>query len=222
MIKLVKDYIDDLLVRATHHSLAIENNTITLNETISILLYNTISVDVSVSEFYEMNNHKMAFNYLIQSLDQEFSLSTVYNIHSILLDRLHHEKGRFKTQGNATLGVGFLTSSPHETPMLMRQWIDNTNMRIGSAKSDDEVVTAIKFERIHPYADGNGRTGRLIMIYLLLKSDLYPLVIDKKDKYKYINFLSDQDVSAFVSYAKNVIQQEKERSLAFINSESTE
>lgn len=136
MIKLVRDYIDDLLVRATHHSLAIENNTITLNETISILLYNTISVDVSVSEFYEMNNHKMAFNYLIQSLDQEFSLSTVYNIHSILLDRLHHEKGRFKTQGNATLGVGFLTSSPNETPMLMRRWIDNTNMRIGSAKSE--------------------------------------------------------------------------------------
>lgn len=227
MIKLVKDYVDDILVRATHHSSAIENNTITLNETVSILLYNTIPGSVSVREFYEVDNHKMAFNYLIQNLDQEFSLLTVHDIHSILLDRLHHERGRFKSQGNAILGAGFSTSSPHETPMIMQQWIDNIKVRINSAKSEDDIIQAIceshiEFERIHPYADGNGRTGRLIMIYLLLKNDLYPLVVDKKDKYKYINFLADQDVLGFVSYVKIAMQQEKERYVAFLNSESTE
>lgn len=71
MMKLAKDYVDGILIRATHHSLAIENNTMTLNEAVSILLYNTISADVSIREFYEVDNHKMAFNYLIQNLDQE-------------------------------------------------------------------------------------------------------------------------------------------------------
>lgn len=68
MIKLVKDYVDDILVRAAHHSSAIENNTITLSETISILLHNTIPGGISVREFYEIENHKMAFNYLCEPL----------------------------------------------------------------------------------------------------------------------------------------------------------
>lgn len=60
------------------------------------------------------------------------------------------------------------------------------------------------------------------MIYLLIQNNLFPLVIDKKDKYKYIGFLDNQDVSGFVSYAKTAMQLEKERYFAFLNSESTE
>lgn len=223
MIKQIKEYMDDILVRATHHSSAIENNTITLNETISILLHNTIPGDISVREFYEVENHRTAFNYLIDNLDQDLSLSMVNDIHAMLLDRLHHEKGKFKSQGNAIVGAEFSTASPQETPMLMYQWVGNLNTRIESAASDDEVIEAvceshIAFERIHPYADGNGRTGRLIMIYLLLKANLYPLIINKADKYEYINFLSNQDVKGFTKYAKKAINMEKERYLSFLNS----
>lgn len=175
MIKLVKDYIDDILVRATHHSSAIENNTITLNETASILLYNTIPGKVSIREFYEVDNHRMAFNYLINNLDEEFSLTTVHEIHSLLLDRLHHERGKFKSQENAIMGAGFSTSSPQETPMLMEQWMDNINMRIGPAKSDEEVIQAIceshiEFERIHPSICGWKWQNRTLTNDLLIDS----------------------------------------------------
>ena len=224
MTKLVKDYVDDMLVRATHHSSAIENNTITLNETVSILLHNTIPGNVSVREFYEIDNHKMAFNYLLQNLEQDFSITTIYDTHALLLDRLHRERGRFKSQENAIVGADFSTASPLETPMLMQQWVDNINFRVSAATADDEVIQAvceshITFELLHPFADGNGRTGRLLMIYLLLKNNLHPLIVDKQDKGKYIRFLAEQDADGFTAYAKEAIQVEKDRYMRFINSE---
>lgn len=227
MIKLIKDYVDDILVRSTHHSSAIENNTITLNETISILLHNTIPGSVSVREFYEVDNHRIAFNFLIENLGESFNLSTVHETHSILLERLHHERGRFKLQENAIVGANFTTASPSETPILMNQWVDNINYRIEAAISDEDIIQVvceshIEFERIHPFADGNGRTGRLLMIYLLLKNNIQPLIINKDDKYKYITFLAEQDGKGFTEYAKGVIQKERDRYLSFLNSEPLE
>jgi Fic family protein len=222
MIKLPKDYVDDILVRLTHHSSALENNRITLNETVSIILHNTIPGKVSVREFYEVDNHKRAFQYMMEQLDEELSLSLIHGIHEQLMDRLHHERGRFKSSDNAIAGADFETAPYQETPMLMVQWVDNLKYRLDTAEDEDSIILAvceshIEFERIHPYADGNGRTGRLIMVYLLLKYGLCPLIINKEDKEKYIHFLSTRDVDGFASYAKSIIEKERVRYLKFLN-----
>jgi Fic family protein len=225
VLKLNGKYIEDILVRIAHHSSALENNTITLNETVSILLHNTIpGRGVSVREVYEITNHTEALEYVLKNLVVEFGINTVHDIHSILMDRLHHERGKFKTQQNAIVGAQFQTAIPSETPILMRQWVDNLKYRLETSKSDEEIIQCIceshiEFERIHPYADGNGRTGRLIMVYLLLKNKIPPLIIDKEHKANYITFLAEQDGKAFSDYAKKMIEGEKVRYLAFINSE---
>ncbi|RKL65811.1 hypothetical protein CR203_18285 [Salipaludibacillus neizhouensis] len=121
MLNLIEDYVDDILVRSTHHSLAIENNTLKLDEIISIFLHHTITGKTSVRKFYEVDNHRIAFHSLIDILNQEFNLSTILNTNSILLDRLHHERGKFKSQDNAIVGSYFRTSSPSETPILMHK-----------------------------------------------------------------------------------------------------
>ncbi len=220
---LPKDYLDDLLVRMTHHSSAIENNTITLSETISILLHHTIPNKVSVREFYEVENHRLAFEYIIEQIDQELSISLMHEVHSRLMDRLHHERGRFKSQENAIVGASFQTSSPAETPSLMYQWIQNLNHQLQLAKSSTEIITSIcsshiQFERIHPYADGNGRTSRLLMMHLLLQNKVLPLVIQKENKHEYIQFLEEQDVIGFSQYAVATIEKERQRYNAFLNS----
>lgn len=227
MMNLPKDYLDDLLVRMTHHSSAIENNTITLSETISILLHHTIPNKVSVREFYEVENHRMAFNYIIEHIDDELTISMIHDVHSLLMDRLHHERGRFKSQENAIVGATFQTASPKETPTLMYQWVQNLNFQIQQAKSNDDIITSIcsshiEFERIHPYADGNGRTGRLLMMHLLLQNQIMPLVILKENKHDYIQFLENQDEKAFATYAIAIIEKEHQRYNAFLNSLSTE
>ncbi|MBO2945649.1 Fic family protein [Paenibacillus sp. F411] len=223
MMHLPKDYLDDLLVRIAHHSCAIENNTITLSETISVLLYRMITNKVSVREFYEVENHRLAFNYVIENIDQELTISVIKEIHSLLLDRIHHERGRFKSQENTVVGANFQTVSPSDTFSRMNQWLQNLNDQIQKAKSSDDIILSvcsshIEFERIHPYSDGNGRTGRLLMMHVLLQNQILPLVILKDNKQEYYQFLENQDATGFAAYAKATIEKEQQRYHAFMNS----
>lgn len=165
----------------------------------------------------------MAFNYIIEHINQELTISLIHAVHSLLMDRIHHERGRFKSQENAIVGAAFQTASPKETPSLMQQWIQNLKYQIQQAKSSDEITTAvcsshIEFERIHPYADGNGRTGRLLMMHILLQNQVLPLVILKESKYEYIQFLENQDVEGFAAYAAATLNKEQQRYHSFLNS----
>ncbi len=98
-----QDYLDDLLVRMAYHSSGIEGNTISLPETVSIILESTLpGKHKSIREFYEIENHKQAFQALLFALDngEELSLGLVKDIHALLMDRLQHDRGslsRYKT-----------------------------------------------------------------------------------------------------------------------------
>lgn len=201
--KITKEYQDDILVRIAYHSSAIENNRITLNETITILLEDKMpNSNFSIREFFEVENHRQALNFVWENLSQSLDLYKIKKIHAYLLDRLNHERGQFKTQRNAIAGASFNTASVQETPLLMQQWIDNTNYRLSIAKSNEEKIkiileSHIQFERIHPFIDGNGRTGRLIMLQQFLQNNLVPFIIQKDNKKMYLDILDNQDVEEF-------------------------
>ncbi|MFX3787052.1 Fic family protein, partial [Streptococcus suis] len=80
-----------------------------------------------IREFDEIENHKHAFQALLIALDngEELSLGLVKDSHALLMDRLQHDRGQFKSVQNAILGATFKTASPEETPFLMQQWVDN-------------------------------------------------------------------------------------------------
>ena len=221
-----QDYLDDILVRLAHHSAGIEGNTISLPATVSIILNGTLptSGKATVREFYEIENHKQAFECVIQHLVNEDSLSIeiVKEIHADLTDRLQYDRGQFKKNENMILGAEFQTASPSETPFLMTQLIDNLAYRLEGAESDDEKLIAvldshIQFERIHPFSDGNGRTGRMVLNYSLLQQGFPPLIIEKETKAQYIEFLGNQDINGFVQFAKEILEKEKKRMRAFRN-----
>lgn len=221
--KISKEYRDDFLVRMAHHSSAIEGNTITLNETVSILLYNTIPEKTNVREFYEIENHRQAMDYVFNCIEkeEELSLSVIKEIHRYLMDHLHEERGMFKTQSNGIVGADFETAIPQKTPELMYQWIQNYNFLISKAENEDEKIKIIlekhiEFERIHPFADGNGRTGRMIMNYSLLQNNIPPLVISKELKGEYIYSLANQDLNKLFDFSKKIIMKESEKINSFI------
>ncbi|EAC3059364.1 Fic family protein, partial [Listeria monocytogenes] len=144
-------------------------------------------------------------------------------IHAYLTDRLQYDHGEFKASANAILGADFKTASPQETPLLVQQWVDNVNYRLGTHEEslekepskDDKLETILEshidFERIHPFSDGNGRTGRMVMNYLLMENDFPPLIIKAEEKAVYMTYLANQDVSGFHTFAQQKLAQEKER-----------
>ncbi len=218
-----QDYLDDILVRIAYHSSGIEGNTITLPETVSIILESSLpNSRKSIREFYEIENHKQAFAYLLDLLTNEkkLELGQVQDMHALLVERLQHDRGQFKTQQNAIIGAEFKTATPEETPVLMRQWVDNTAYRLGQAKESREKLevlaeTHIQFERIHPFSDGNGRTGRLLLMYLAMKYLHSPVIVSKDIRADYIEALAQQDIKALADILGQSLENERERVTQF-------
>ncbi|HFR3647059.1 TPA: Fic family protein [Streptococcus suis] len=218
-----QDYLDDLLVRMAYHSSGIEGNTISLPETVSIILESTLpGKHKSIREFYEIENHKQAFQALLIALDngEELSLGLVKDIHALLMDRLQHDRGQFKSVQNAIIGATFKTASPEETPFLMQQWVDNANYRLGLPLEIAELLEVladvhIQFERIHPFSDGNGRIGRLILMFQSMLKLGAPVLISKEDRALYMELLAEQDVTGLSQLLKRSLEFEQERKKQF-------
>ena len=212
------EYFLDLSVRMTHHSNAIEGNTLTLNETATIILDSTIPGSKSVREVFEVLNHKKAIDYMISELKNEKKLD-IYMIKKInkeILDRLNDNAGNFKNSSNAIIGADFVTSTPSQAPILTKNWIENLNYRLELCKNDDEKLleilnSHIEFERIHPFSDGNGRTGRLIMMYLCFQEKISPFVIEKEDRALYMSYLREQNVDIIFEKVKELQKFEQKR-----------
>ena len=139
------EYFLDLSVRMTYHSNAIEGNTLTLNETATIILDNTIPGSKSVREVFEVLNHKKAIDYMINELENEKKLDIymIKNINKEILDRLNDNAGNFKNSSNAIIGANFETSTPSQAPILTKNWIENLNYRLELCKNNDEKLLEI-------------------------------------------------------------------------------
>ena len=214
--QFTEEYIDDLNVRMTHHSNAIEGNTLTLNETASIILDDTIPNAMSKREFLEVLNHSDALKFLLSELQNNtIDIYMIKEINKILLNRLNHNAGNFMDN--------FETASSRETPYKIKEWFDNMEYQLKNSNSDSEKLKIIlenhiKFERIHPFSDGNGRTGRLVMLALMLENNLTPFVITVEDRAKYMDILRSQDIENFINLVEPLIEKEKKRIIAFKNS----
>ena len=216
------EYFLDLSVRMTYHSNAIEGNTLTLNETAAIILDSTIPGSKSVREVFEVLNHKKAIDSIISELENEKKLDIymIKNINKEILDRLNDNAGNFKNSSNAIIGADFETSTPSQAPVLTKNWIENLNYRLKLCKTDDEKLSEIlnshiEFERIHPFSDGNGRTGRLIILYLCFQENISPFVIEKNDRALYMNYLREQNVEIIFERVKELQEFEDNRLIQF-------
>lgn len=206
--KLTDDYIKDMLVRMAHHSTAIEGNTLTLAETMSILINNYIPREMPEKDYDEVKNYKMVLPILLNPEGQELTTELIKEYNRVVMTNLRDDAGQYKKVPNPV--------KPYQVPYVMQDWCDNYNFRIKNARTDEEKVEIIldqhiKFERIHPFGDGNGRTGRLLIIDSCLRENLAPIIIPKSEKSRYINFLANEDVKNFTKWALELQKKELER-----------
>ena len=223
MEKLPFEYMEDMLVRMAHHSTAIEGNTLTQAETISILIHNFIPRDMSEREYYEVKNYRKAFNKLLEA-DRKITTELIKKYNKYIMENLHDLNEKFKTTQNLILGAEFEPTKPYLVPFEIEDWCNNLSYRLENAKTNEEKVEIImdqhiKFEKIHPFIDGNGRTGRLLIIHSCLKEDLEPIIIPKEEKGKYINLLASENLKELTKWALQLQEKERDRIEKFSNKE---
>ncbi|WP_302429759.1 Fic family protein [Fusobacterium varium] len=220
---MTDEYLEDLLVRIAHHSTAIEGNTLTQADTASILLHNYIPHNMTEREYYEVKNYKKTIGLLLSNQEQ-MSTELIKEYHKIIMENLVDNNGEYKKTTNTIVGADFETSKPYQVSILLQEWCDNYNFRIKKAQTVKEKIEIIvdqhiKFERIHPFSDGNGRAGRMLMIDSCIKESISPIIIPKEEKEKYINYLATENSKKFTKWGLELQEKELDRIEKFYNKE---
>lgn len=184
----LKRLLDEFVIENTYDSNAIEGNTLTLRETALILQEGLTIAEKPIKDHLEAIGHRDAFEYVMTLADASTPLSerVIKDIHTLVLmnDRLN--KGVYRSVPVTILGAIHTPPQPYLVPVQMEQLLADYE----GMKRDLHIVEAVaefhlRFEGVHPFIDGNGRTGRLILNLELIKAGLLPVNIKFADRRKY-------------------------------------
>ena len=184
------------LPEMVYNSNAIENSTLTLEDTEDILIRDKIRTDHAVREIYEAKNLASAIEYLMDNPEKEISVKLILKLHKILLLNIRNEiAGRFRA-GDEWVRVGtHIGANPEFVNELMYKLIEKYNARDEEYFLEKIAYFHAEFENIHPFGDGNGRIGRLLANEQLDLLGLPPIIIPNKSK-------SDEYYPALDEYTK--------------------
>jgi len=205
----------DLRVLLTYHSNAIEGNTLSLRETQMVIEHGLTVGGHSLHDYLEATNHAEAFALLMDCVEQQtpITLETILNLHRLTMERLSDEAGQWRTSPVAIRGAQMTPPPPGQVPVLMAEWVRWVD---GPGQAYDPILRAAiahhGFEAVHPFLDGNGRTGRLLLNLMLMRADYPPAVLLRDWRVGYIQALSRADTGSYNPLA-NLIGRAVERGL---------
>ncbi len=214
-----QQYLEDFITRSTYHSNAIEGSTLTYAETYAIL-FNDNNFKINNKEpreIYEAINHKKAMLILFDRLkNNELDVDEPFikHMNEVINQDIKDTKG-YRNVRVMIRGSEHIPPSPEQVNNLMMYFIYNYNHDENTDIFYKIANYHLEFESIHPFEDGNGRTGRLLMNFELLKNDIPPIVIPKEERTKYFEFLGNKDVEGLANWLRTLSENEKERIESF-------
>lgn len=209
--------IDDAEIpEGVYNSNAIENSTLTLKETEKILLEMEVSRNVSLREIYEAKNLAGVINYIRNKIQgMELSKETILLLHQMLIGGIDDSiAGRFRKKGEYVRIGTHIAPAPEHVESLINNALAEYSGNLESYFVDKIAKFHLDFETVHPFCDGNGRIGRVLMNFQLMKLGFPFVIIRDKGKQEYYD--------AFKKYResrdKNARTMEKIIGLAVIES----
>jgi len=190
--KQIKDILDRFTVNFTYESNAIEGNSLTLKDVTLILGENIVPKDKDLREVYETRNTREVHELLFRN-KIKINLKDIIKIHAILIKDTGVQVG-FKKLPNYLVMRNLKTTSPEKVEKEIKKlisWYERNKNKIHPLKLAAEFHA--KFERIHPFEDGNGRTGRILLNSILLENNFPPLIIRKTARVAYFSSLEAFD-----------------------------
>ena len=181
----------------------IEGSTITPDETASIYETGTILTSsdkvIVLKDATEVKNHFTLFKYMLDTIEEKLSEDMIKKFHFILKEgTLTDEEKEWFVVGDYKKKKNFVgnitTSLPSEVAKDMQNLL-NWYEKIDNKRVEDIIEFHVRFESIHPFQDGNGRVGRMIMFRECLYNDIMPFYIEDRNKEFYIRGIKEYQVN---------------------------
>ena len=195
---------EEFIVEYTYNSNAIEGNTLTLRETDLVLRGLTID-GKPLKDHMEVVGHKEAFDFVSELVKDNVPISEgiIKQIHYLVLADKREDRGVYRRVPVRIMGAQHEPVQPYLIEPKMEQLLYDF------AASTEHIVTKlarfhIEFEGIHPFIDGNGRTGRLLVNLELMKSGFPPIDIKFTDRIAYYNAFDEYYVKHNLSLMENL------------------
>lgn len=224
---LVEKYETDFKIRFAHHSTAIEGNTLSLVET-KVILEDGISIGgKAIREIYEVINFAKTYDYIKSLIEENILLSEeiLKNIHQMLMDNII-KGGIYRNHAVRITGSQVSPPEPTEMYYQMKSFFENLDYeRKNRHPVSFAAYVHAEFVRIHPFSDGNGRTARILLNYILMEQGYRPILLEVKERLKYYechekysvqrdlkdfdSFVQEKELQALEEYLDNTRQLQR-------------
>src|SRR5450756_1495870 len=205
---------DELWVHEAHNSTAIEGNTLVLREVEQLLLEGRAVGDRQLAEYLEVKGYADAARWVysqalepsLEGLGELVTLTEVRQVHRMAMGPVwdvsphpdatpDEAPGNFRTHDIRPFPGGMRPPSFALVKPRLRDWLDQVNAIPGATGHPMERLAEahVGFEQVHPFLDGNGRTGRLLLNLILARLGYAPAIIQKRDRPRYLQALRRAD-----------------------------
>jgi Fic family protein len=178
---------------SVYNSNAIENSTLTLKETEKILLQMEVSRNVSLREVFEAKNLARITEYVRdKATGEDLTKDSILLLHRMLMGNIDDGiAGRFRAAGEYVRVGTHIAPAPEHVERMIETILSGFSSNLESYFADKIAAFHLDFETIHPFNDGNGRIGRIIMNYQLLRLGFPCIIIRDKEKKEYYRSFND-------------------------------
>ncbi|HOU96881.1 MAG TPA: Fic family protein [Bacteroidales bacterium] len=182
---------------SVYNSNAIENSTLTLKETEKIILDMEVSRDISLREVYEAKNLARVIGYIHnKSQETEINQEVILLLHKMLIGSIDEKiAGRFRKPGEYVRVGTYVAPAPEHVEKMIEAILLEYTSDLTNYFLDKIAKFHLDFETIHPFCDGNGRIGRVLICFQLQRLG-FPMIIirdrEKKDYYKSFSEYRDE------------------------------
>lgn len=210
-IKKSQEYYENFITRSVNDSNRIEGNTLSYVETYAIIFNdNSFSINgAKPREIYEAINLKYALTESLQALEEtELNASLIIKLNEIINKNIKETSG-YRKIPVFIKGADFVPCDAKDVPRRMQEllYLYRTDTRSLLERIAD---FHIQFEHIHPFEDGNGRTGRLLINYELIRNGETPIVIPQESRTEYFNLLANYDTEGLANMFRQLQIKEEE------------
>lgn len=215
--KLVADINKDFVLKFTNDTTKIEGNTMNYYESKTVLEDGYAIGGKSLQEHFELINSKKAFEF-VESFSDDFSENFIKDIHEILMSNIF-AGGIYRTTNVRIGGANTIPPSWEHVREDMKFFISDFNNKKDEMHPIELACWVhAEFVRIHPFIDGNGRTARLLMNYILMSFGFLPISIKPSIVSEYYSSLDDFGCGGNLNnFVKLVFRLEEERLDEYIN-----